>query len=349
MIRNKISRCYAFIASSLIVLLIIFNLPTAHAQELTNRHILVLSAVPSAVTTHNFKFDIASASNLGSIVFEYCENSPVFSYTCDAPVGMDASSTNITAQSGNTGFSIDGVNTTSNKIVITRISAAASPGVSQYSFGNITNPSNAPHVVFVRISTFASVDGSGASTDVGAVAFAINSPLNVDAYIPPFLTFCTGVTVATNCSSTNGDSIDMGILSTSHSNSTSSQFSTATNDPSGYVVYVLGNTMTSGNNIIPALPAPVPSVAGSSQFGINLRGNTSPAVGQDRVGAGTGLPTINYSFPNFFAFVDGDAIASSVLSSDYTRMTVSYLVNASGSQAPGIYSTTLTYMATVQF
>lgn len=325
------------------------NYSLVSAQELTNRSISISSAGPSVVVSHNFSFTPSSTTNIGSIVFEYCENTPVFDQPCDAPVGLDVSLANLVVQTGNTGFSIDGGNTTASKLVLTRSPSAGAAASSSYLFNNITNPSNAPHSEFIRISTHASTDGSGLRTDNGSVAFAIHTPLNVAAYIPPFLSFCVGITVAVDCTSTNGNGIDLGIISRSSANSATSQFSAATNDPTGYVVYVLGNTMTSGNNIIPALAAPFPSVPGNSQFGINLRDNSNPNVGTEPFGVGTGVPLANYSFPNFYTFNDGDSIASSTLSSYYTRMTVSYLVNASGSQPPGVYSTTLTYLATVQF
>jgi hypothetical protein len=320
-----------------------------HAQELTNRSISVTSGLPSVVNSHTFQFNVNSVSNVGSIVFEYCENTPVFGQVCDAPLGLDVSSANLASQIGNTGFSIDNGSTTANKLVLTRPAVPGLAVTSSYNFNNITNPANAPNSEFIRISTYASTNGTGGFTDNGAVAFAINSPLNVAAYIPPFLNFCVGVTVAVDCSSTVGDSIDLGVISTSAVNSATSQFSTATNDGTGYVVSVLGNTMTSGNNVIPALPAPFPSLVGTSAFGFNLRANSNPAKGQNPFGVGTGVPSTNYNFPNFFMFSDGDVIASSSLSSDYTRMTSTYMINASNSQPPGVYSATLTYVATVQF
>jgi hypothetical protein len=123
----------------------------------------------------------------------------------------------------------------------------------------------------------------------------------------------------------------------------------ATNDITGYVVFVLGPTLTSGSNIIPALPSPAASFPGTGQFGINLRANLIPPVGQDPVGIGTGVPAANYNIPNRFTYNDGDSITTSTLPSDYNRMTVSYLVNVPKKQPAGIYSSTFTYVATVEF
>lgn len=322
--------------------------PTS-ANILFNRSVSISSAVPSAVTTEDFQFDVPSASNLGSIVFEYCSNSPSFYASCAVPVGLDVSAANLTSQTGNTGFSIDTADSTANKIVLSR---AAVPGIiahSTYSFSNITNPSLASPSIFVKISTYSSTNGSGPFNDTGGVAFAIQNIFSVGAFVPPFLELCVGLTVSPDCSTINGDSIDLGILSSQHANTGQSQFSTATNDPNGYVVYALGNTMTSGNHIIPSLSLPAASFPGTAQFGINLRANLLPPVGQDPIGVGTGVPTADYNVPNKFTFNPGDAITASPLTTNYNRMTVSYLVNVPANQPPGVYATTITYVATVQF
>jgi hypothetical protein len=232
---------------------------------------------------------------------------------------------------------------------MSRTPIAANPIPSSYRFDGITNTSEANHAEYVRITTYGSKDASGPIIDNGSVAFAVLGNLTVGAYVPPFLRLCVGVTVAPDCSTMNGNSIKLGELTSKQANIATSQFSTGTNDPNGYVINVLGTTMTSGNNVIPALTSPSIGIAGESQFGINLRANTSPQVGKDPLGAGTGFPTANYNAPNLFMFNSGDAITNSNFSTDYNRMTVSYLININVNQPVGVYSSTFTYVATVQF
>jgi hypothetical protein len=154
--------------------------------------------------------------------------------------------------------------------------------------------------------------------------------------------------VTSNCSSSDGLGINVGILKSTQANSGTTQAGAATNDESGYTLSVLGNTMTAGNNTIPALNTPTASAPGTGQFGINLRANTNPAVGQNPSG-GSGAPTSPYNQPNLFTFVSGDAIATSPLPTDFTVYTISYLVNIPAGQAPGTYSTTMTYVAVASF
>lgn len=327
---------------------LIYCLPV-RAEVLTNRSVSVSSAAPSTQSTHTFQFTYVSTGTVASVTFEYCTNSPIITEACSAPAGLDVSSANLTSSSGNSNFGVDNVHTTANKLVITRIPAPVLTVPSRYVFSNITNPSTPNQAEFIRISTYASANPGEPRTDNGSVAFATNPLFEVGAYVPPYLRLCTGITVAADCSWAAGNFIDLGTLTASQANKAQSQFAAATNSPSGYVIFAVGTTMTSGNNIIPALNNPGIGVAGESQFGINLRANSSPAIGQDPAGAGTGIPTASYNSPNLFTFRTGDAISSSAITTEFNRMTVSYLVNINNYQPAGVYSTTLTYVAVAQF
>lgn len=330
------------------LLLLTLSLVKVEALQLFNRSIAVSSAQPSTNSSHTFTFTYPSTTNVGSVVLEYCD-SPVFDYPCTAPAGIDVSSASILSQSGNTGFSIDAGNTTSNKVVLTRTPAAINAVSSVYSFGNITNPSTQNQTVFIRISSYGSVDGTGSMIDNGAVAYAVSVPFNIGADVPTFLSLCVAINVSVNCTSSTGDRLNLGTLPSTSAKAGISQFAVGTNSISGYIVYIQGTTLTSGNNAINAISSPSPSFPGNNQFGINLRNNSIPNVGTDPIGSGSGTPTTDYNNPNLFKYQNGDAVAQSTLPSDYNRMTVSYMVNRKTSQSPGVYSSTFTYVATANF
>lgn len=351
MVRSRLYKkslsAFVFIFSS-ITLFIFFS--AAQALEFGNRSVSVSSAIPSAISTHTFNFIYESSGGLGSIVFEYCDNTPVIDQTCNAPAGLDVSSTNLVSQTGNTGFSIDTADTTPNKLVISRIPSSASAVTpTSYVFSNIINPSQGGQTIFIRISSYASADGSGSFTDHGSVAFATNNIFTVGADVPPFIRLCAAISVAPDCSSSSGDRLNLGILKPTVARAGQSQFAVGTNSVTGYITYVLGTTMTSGSNTIKALSSPTPSFPGNSQFGINLRANSIPSVGEDPFGAGSGTVTSNYNTVNLFKYSSGDALVTSTTPSDFNRMTVSYLANIKSSQPPGIYATTFTYLAVANF
>ena len=348
---RKICISVAQVILGVLVLLALFTSADqrVYGQQLPNRSVRVSTATPSATASHTFQMNLASIGNVGSIVFEYCSNSPLMYDTCSAPAGLSLSSAVLSQQSGNSGFVIDNIDSTASKLVISRPIALSAAVPSTYTFDNIVNPSIDNTTTYVRISTYLSTQGAGSYIDNGSVAFSTSTNFTVGAFVPPFLNLCVGVTVSVDCSLSNGFGIDLGILSPQVTRTLTSQFSASTNDVSGYSTYVLGTTMTSGNNIIPANNSQQPSLSGVSQFGINLRANSKPPGGNDPVGFGTSFPTINYNSPNMYIFNNGDEIANSTLSTYYNRMTVSYVVNVSASQPPGIYSTTLTYLVVAQF
>ena len=329
--------------------LFLFSVTSGYAADLNNRKVVIGTSKPSAVTTHSFSFDLGSSSVLGSIVFEYCSNSPLDSDPCAIPAGLNVSgATNPPTQTGATGFIIS-PSSTNNKLILSRIPLFITARPVSYSFDTITNPSTPAQAVYVRINTYATNDGSGAPTDHGGVVFSTSGNVGVFSFVPPILVSCTGVVVAPRCTSITGDFVDLGELSSSSSRTATTQFAAATNDPAGYVTILSGSTMTSGNNIIPALTTPQPSNIGNGQFGINLRANNSPSAGQEPSGTGTGIPAANYNIPNRFTFNDGDTFITSNVPTDINIFTLTYLVNVQKSQPAGQYNTTRTLTTVVQF
>ena len=319
-----------------------------YGMSISNKSITVGTSVPSATTSHRLTYTVPSNASVGSVEYEYCTNSPFSGQSCTAPNGIDVTGAVISSQSGITGFSVH-ANTTSNRVVLTRAVSVVGPVAVNHLLTSIVNPSDVETTIYVRISTFASADGTGAFIDDGGVVWSTSGGLGATGFVPPYLTFCAGITVALNCSSASGSLIDIGVLSVNTTKSATTQFAAATNDPDGYNVFTLGTTMTSGINIINSSAAAQPNSMGNSQFGINLRDNSSPDIGTNIAGIGTGNANAAYNIPDQYAYSNGAAIAGSTLSTEFNRYTVSYIINVNGSQPPGRYSTTITYMAIATF
>lgn len=341
-------RVTSFCVLSLLLLLPYISVPRAAAKSFTEQTLVVGSGLPSANTSYNFSFTVKSLDNIGSIVFEYCSNSSIFGDVCVTPSGVDVTGANLVFQSGNEAFSVNSAATNNGKLVIERTPSAAAVINSKYHFTNIINPSVAG-TVFVRISTYSSIDGSGSNIDDGAVAYAVNSAFVVGAYVPPFLSSCAGLTVTANCSNASGTLVELGTLSASKAGTGTSQFAAATNSPTGIAVYGLGTTLTSGNNQIDSLSNNSFSAPGTSQFGINLRSNVLPQVGTEPSGPGSISPTAGYGAVNQFRFDSGEVIANSSTSTDYKTFTVSYLANIPRNMPGGYYATSITYLAVAEF
>jgi len=319
----------------------------AAADTLQQRSLFLSNTAPSASSDEVFNFTYQTAAVIGSVSFEYCD-SPLEQVPCVAPGGMDASAATLQDQSGVTGFSMESAS--ANKLIIGRVPAAiAGHWAASYSFGSVVNPSGAPHSFYVRINTYSSSDGSGASIDYGAVVNSTTQSVQISTEVPPILNFCVGQSIPTDCSSADGDVVDLGVLRSSSAATGTSQFLVGTNAQFGLAVTAAGTTMTSGNNVIPALASPTPSAPGTAQFGLNLRANTSPPIGADPTGPGVASPSSQYNIVNRFVFHPNDVIVASSGTTDTRKFTVSYLANVPASQPPGVYTATLTYICTASF
>jgi len=202
---------------------------------------------------------------------------------------------------------------------------------------------------FVRISTYQSVDASGTRLDYGSVVNSINQGVNISTEVPPILKFCVGLTLGDDCSTDSDSVVNLGDLKTNAVAKGSSQMIAATNAEFGLAIAVYGTSMTSGNNVIAPLINPTISAPGNAQFGLNVRKNTDPVVGQDPSGPGVVVPAARYDTPNRYAFTSGDLVATSPVATDSRKITASYIVNISPAQPPGVYTATLTYICTATF
>ena len=321
--------------------------PSRHVAALQpeQRSLFIGSSTAGATTNHVFGFTYATAGTVGSIVFEYC-TSPLLALPCVAPTGVDATGAILTDQTGETGFGI--TDTTNNMIVLTRPPSNATTIASVYSFSDIVNPT-IPNEFFVRISTYASADGTGSFTDYGAVVNSIAQGVALSGEVPPILNFCVGLTVTVDCTSAEGNLVELGTLTPDGAGRGSSQMAAGTNADFGVAITVQGTTLTSGNNEITANSTPTPNAPGNGQFGLNLRANSDPFIGEDPIGPGIANPAVSYNIPNRFMFKSGDIVATSPDVTDIRKFTVSYLANVPPTQFPGIYTATITYICTALF
>ncbi len=328
---------------------VVFWVQQAQSIELQVRSIRLSNSVASSSARYAFSFVHQSSSAVGSVRFQICANDPLIGQPCTPPTGFSAAGAVLEVQSGINGFTISPAST-ANQIILTRAPAVPAPNVTAaYEFSGVVNPTNAG-TYFVRVESFGSVDATGPNLDYGGLAFNINGSLSINVTVPPFLLFCTGVTIQPyDCDTATGAYTDFGDFSPTATRTGKTQMLVATNAEYGYTVRAFGPTLTSGVNTITPLATPDVSRQGVSQFGMNLRANVNPFVGQDVQGSGAATIGAGYNTPNSYKFVSGDVIASSTTSDAYRLYTISYIVNIANGQAPGIYVTSLQYIALATF
>lgn len=342
---------FATFVSLIIAFLVVLTSMTANAYNsgvLTNRSVTISSSQTDVTARYSFSFKPTSLNTIQNISFQFCSNDPFPGEPCTAPIGFDASNASMVSESGDLGFT-KSAESTSNRLVLSRAPFTSLGQQNTYVFDNIKNPTNRGSF-YVRLQTYQDGDISGLGNSAAGIVFAINDSIDVTAVVPPYLLFCTGVTVTGfDCENVDGNFVNFGEFGSRQASQGSTQMLAATNAKDGYAIRVAGTTLMSGNNIIPSLVGADVSRPGVSQFGMNLRANNSPRGGSDVIGAGNGLPTNGYNQINFYRFNSGDVVAVSNGPDNARKYTATYVVNVAKGQSPGIYVSTVTYIALGSF
>jgi len=333
---------------AILIALFLVVTPTG-AKRFQERSLYVLKNEPSAITSHTTSFQYMSPDAVGSVEMLYCLD-PIPYHPCVTPPGLDVSGATLSGQSGETGFSIRSAST--NRIVLTRLPAFISgTGNSSYTFDNIRNPTVTSEAFAIRLKSHASTNASGPQIDFGSVRGQISKSIEIATQVPPMLIFCLAEEVADNCESTNENYYaELGELNPRSTLKTQSQMAIGTNASGGFAITANGGPPSAGTNTIAASKTPTASQPGRNQFGINLVENTSPAVGSDPEGVWTNaVPSPDYNATNKYKYVPGDVVAFSPNVSLMKKFTVSYIINSDPNLRPGVYTTTIVYVASGQF
>lgn len=319
------------------------------SMRLQERSLYMNSSDAGDTTFYRLGFRYMSPDPVGSFELLFCMD-PIPYHPCQVPTGFSAADADLGEQIGETGFSVTQQST--NRLLLSRSAAApTSSERSSYVFNEMQNPTTTDEAFSIRIKTFSSTDGTGPQVDFGSVRAQITEGITLQTQVPPMLIFCLAQEVQYNCTNTNEVYFsDLGELSDEEVVAAQSQMAVGTNASAGFAIVVHGATMTAGTNTIPALEAPTESRPGVGQFGINLVANTEPQVGGDPEGDWVNaIASADYAQPDRYKFVSGDTVAYSPNVSLMKKFTVSYIVNSGPNVRPGVYNTTVNFIATGRF
>jgi hypothetical protein len=333
MIFNNI--LYGFFAA---VLLLAYYPSVASAAQINTRAVTIGSSAANVSTTYSFTFTVPSVTVVKSASFTACTTA---SGTCTTPAGFSVASSTLTAQPTNLGDASGWtVNTaTAGSLRLVKSGDVAAPtGAQTVGFSSVVNPSATNSTFFLRMTTYSDAAWTTA-IDTGIVATSTAGQVLVSVVIDESLTFTLAAT-----------SVALNTPTTTSTGSGTSAMTVSTNAVNGYSVGYSGNTLTSGANSITPIASPTSSIVDTKQFGINLVNNTTPAVGSNVTGTGSGVAATGYDTANQFKFnVAGDVVASAGVPTNDNVYTTSYIANMTGATAAGAYSTLLTYTATANF
>lgn len=333
---------------ALVLVLLVFSAPASAAMRFQERSLYMNSSVPSATTSYTVSFRYMSPQVVGSVDMLFCVD-PIPYHPCVTPPGLDVSNAVLSQQSGETGYSI--LSKSTNHIILTRLPSMMTSGNSSYMFDNIVNPTDTEQAFAIRLKSHASTDATGPQIDFGSVRGQVTNGVVIETQVPPMLIFCVAQQVSDNCTSTNDTYYtDMGTLSPDSTLTAQSQMAVGTNASGGFAITANGLPLSAGTSVIDGPETPTESKAGDNQFGINLVENSIPAVGSNPEGTwANAVASPDYSESNKYKYIPGDVVAFSPNVSLMKKFTVSYVVNSSEDLKPGVYTTTITYIASGRF
>lgn len=333
---------------ALILALFIFIVPTSAAMRFQERSLYIDDSQPGATASYTLSWRYMSPQPVGSVDILFCNN-PIPYEACVKPAGLDASNAVLSEQLGEIGFSI--LSKSANHIVLSRPPGMISAIPASYKFDNIINPTGSTSAFAVRLRSHASLNGTGPQIDFGSVRGQVTNGVGLETQVPPMLIFCVAEEVSEGCTQTSESNYtDMGQLNARSTLLAQSQMAVGTNASGGFVITANGSSMAAGTNVIDSIPTPTQSIQGVNQFGINLVANNTPVVGSDPEGEwANAAAEIDYSIPNQYKYVSGDVIAYSPNVSLMKKFTVSYIVNSSPNLRAGVYTTTISYIASGRF
>lgn len=331
-----------FIAAFILVM------PASAAMRFQERSLYMQNNEPGDTTSYTVAFRYMSPVVVGSVDLLFCVD-PIPHHECVTPPGLNAANATLSEQTGETGYSI--LSKSANHIVLTRTPSMIQSSGSSYKFDNIVNPTDTTQSFSIRLRSHVTTNATGPQTDFGSVKGQVASGIQIATQVPPMLIFCVAEEVSENCTLTNDNNYkDMGELSPQSTLLAQSQMAVGTNASGGFAITANGTPMSAGMNVIDSPITPTASTQGMNQFGLNLVANDAPVVGSDPEGQwANAIPSPDYALTNRYKYVSGDVVAYSPNVSLMKKFTVSYIVNSSKDLKAGVYSTTITYIASGRF
>lgn len=364
---------YSGVAAFVMLGTVIAVLPAragAYAQ-VSGRSIL-MSSTASAATNVAYQVNFTTVTNnqtIGSVVVEFCDNSPIIGETCTAGAGfLNSNFATLTVNNVSgliTGLSVDTTNSTANRVVLTRTAATVANGAVSFTLGNgttngFTNPANSNTTFYARIMTFTNTTGTPPSgdennaTDAGGIALSTASQLFVTAKVQEALTFC--VYTAVDCA-TGGNAVNLGDLngvlaSNTTTYTANASFDIASNAVTGVSVRLKGDTLKSGPFSITAAGASClvdPTSTATEMFGLRMATLGSGTVATAPYDCIAGRHGFDTNATTGTTSLFGQQIAATTGATDTTTSAIEFAAKSANTSEAGIYTTTLTLIATATY
>lgn len=186
---------------------------------------------------------------------------------------------------------------------------------------------------------------AGTFGDTGTISVDIitDDQVVISATVAPSITFSVSDnTIGYGALNASDDRFATGDTNGNSSATVAHTLAAGTNATSGYIMYVMGATLTSGGNTITAPAGPSATTVGSEQFGLNLSASGGSGTVDSQYGTSS-----QYGWGATGSTQDNIAAATGATAS--TTYSATYVGNIAAETEAGTYGTTLTYTATATY
>jgi hypothetical protein len=320
------------------------------------------------------KFTAATSATIKSIAVDFCANSPIVGDSCTAPAApfTVGGSPSVTIVGGITGWSSFASLNSGRTLTLTDATGTSLTGgstVVEFDITGVTNTSTLG-AFYGRILTFPNDSGAnsaanytagtpGTYTDQGGIAMSTANQIDITAKVQETLIFCV-YTTGSNCAGASGTAVAIGdangvLANTSGNYQANSKFSLGSNALNGVKVRMKGDTLKSGANSITAQGTSCTadsSTSTVSQFGMKISSpgaNTPATAPYDCTGSNHSLDistACGSANDGNITCLYGQEIASTASATDEEESVLEWNAKAANATPAGIYTATMTFIAT---
>jgi len=370
----------SLVAAALLPAVIITS--RADALQVEQRSIEISTSEAGATADYDISFDVpdTGTENIGSFRIEFCDSDPLPGETCtftavgdDIPDASSASISGTPTFDGET-ISLDGVTNEVVDIDLSNTTDPASDTTFAVTLTGVLNPDNSTdgdnnNTFYARVYVYSDTTQS---TEIhnGGIALSTAEQITVTARVQERLEFCVGDTdadTADNCSDVSGNDVDLGVLTPAAANyasvnpSTDTQIGHArlsTNAFNGATIQYYATEMKVGAAVCSGTAftdqclnekstaaATITASATAEEWGMAVT-----SLVDDGTVAGDEL-TVAANYDNQYHIVTAAStlLASSTSIVDNEQLELDFGATAHTTTPTGIYSSTLTFVATGTF
>jgi hypothetical protein len=270
--------------------------PMAVSADVLQSRSVAMTSTSADASGVNYTISFTAAHTFGSVIVDFCSDSPLRGETCTAPTGFNAASATVAFPTNGIGTVSTGSTplATTAAHVVALGTSSGSAAATVMTLTGVHNPT-AAGALYARVYTYASnspdytsLTAPGTTADDGGLATSITQAIGVTAAVRETLVFCvSGVAPGPTCGTTGAvvtdPSLNLGegspkALDSTHVSTGTNYSQISTNAAHGVVVNLKNGNACGGLKLAAATGCDIPAAGdtavaiafGTAKFGVKL-------------------------------------------------------------------------------